>query len=107
MRHFVKLLLFPLMLLGASSLTACEEEIQRPEVTEPLMPDRGAEGTAGSIGDTEFTQLAVFNAGAGNESLYLLSIVTIHGMTRAILMSCAREVRMAARHGLLPPALQA
>ena len=76
MRHFVKLLLFPLMLLGASSLTACEEEIQRPEVTEPLMPDRGAEGTAGSIGGTEFTQLAVFNAGAGNEVFRIPSVVT-------------------------------
>jgi len=76
MRKITSLLLFPLLLAGVSTMTACEEEITRPKVTEPLMPDRGAEGTAGSIGSAEVTQLAVFNAGAGNEVFRIPSIVT-------------------------------
>lgn len=76
MRNLTKLILLPLMMMGASTLIACEEEIQRPEVIEPLMPDKGQEGTAGSIGETEFTQVAVFNAGAGNEVFRIPSIVT-------------------------------
>lgn len=40
------LLLLPLLLTVQSG---CTEEIRRPDVTEPLMPDIGPEGTAGSI----------------------------------------------------------
>ena len=57
-------------------LSACEEEIQRPEVIEPLMPDKGPEGTGGSIGSAEITQTVVFQAGAGQEVLRLPSVVT-------------------------------
>ena len=57
-------------------LSACEEEIQRPDVIEPLMPDKGPEGTGGSIGSAEITQTVVFQAGAGQEVFRIPSVVT-------------------------------
>ena len=57
-------------------VSGCEKEIQRPEVTEPLMPDLGPEGTAGTIGTAEVTRQTVFSAAANNEVYRIPSIIT-------------------------------
>ncbi len=56
--------------------SSCDKEIKRPEVTNPLMPDRGPEGTSGSIGSANVTQTSVFHSLPGNQVFRIPSIVT-------------------------------
>ena len=60
---FILTLLLPLLL--AVVPVSCEEEIQRPEVIEPLMPDAGPEGTAGTVSLDGVTRTTVCQAATG------------------------------------------
>ena len=75
-KYMFKLFLLSFMCSFMGVMTACEEEIQRPEVVTPLMPDKGPEGTVGTIGSAEISQTVVFNSGAGNEVYRIPSVVT-------------------------------
>lgn len=63
------LLLLPFLVCVPQS---CEEEIRRPEVIEPLMPDAGPEGTAGSVAMSDVEQSTVCCAGS---SLYRIPAI--------------------------------
>lgn len=71
----ISIVLAGLMTLS-TIVSGCEKEIQRPEVTEPLMPDLGPEGTAGTIGSAEVTRTTVFSAAANNEVFRIPSVIT-------------------------------
>ena len=55
---------------------SCSEEITRPEVTTPLMPDLGPEGTAGSVGLSNVTRTTICQAGTNVDVYRIPSIVT-------------------------------
>lgn len=76
MRQIFKLLIFSLVFSCTNLLAACDGDIKRPDITDPLMPDRGPEGTAGNIGSATVKQTTVFNSGAGNEVFRIPSMVT-------------------------------
>lgn len=76
MKTLSKYLILPMALLFLCGSSSCEKEIQRPEVTSPLMPDKGPEGTSGTIGTATVKQYTVFTAGAGNEVFRIPSVVT-------------------------------
>lgn len=71
----ISIVLAGLMTLS-TIVSGCEKEIQRPEVTEPLMPDLGPEGTEGTIGSAEVTRTTVFSAAANNEVFRIPSVIT-------------------------------
>ena len=64
-----------LMIASAGISTACTIEIQRPEVTDPLMPDKGPEGTE-SIGAASVKRTSVYHSGPNNQVYRIPSIVT-------------------------------
>lgn len=78
MKTFSKniLMAFAGLAVLSTAVAGCEKEIQRPEVTEPLMPDLGPEGTQGTIGSAEVTQISVFSALPNNEVFRIPSIIT-------------------------------
>lgn len=76
MKTLSKYLILPMALLFLCGSSSCEKEIHRPEVTSPLMPDKGPEGTSGTIGTATVKQYTVFTAGAGNEVFRIPSVVT-------------------------------
>ena len=63
------------MIASAGISTACTNEIQRPEVTDPLMPDKGPEGTE-SIGAASVKRTSVYHSGPNNQVYRIPSIVT-------------------------------
>ncbi len=69
------LMSFCLLFCGTSCTTACSDEIRRPDVIEPLMPDKGQEGS-GDIDKSSVTQSTVFSAGGNNQVYRIPSIVT-------------------------------
>lgn len=59
------------------ALSACgDDEIQRPAVTAPLMPDLGPEATEGTISLSQIETSTPFTAGTGANSYRIPSIVT-------------------------------
>ena len=70
------MLMSSVLVCSVPFMCSCEEEIIRPEVTEPLMPDLGPEGTAGSIGTAEVTQKVVFSAGPSGQTYRIPAMVT-------------------------------
>ena len=55
-----------LLLMLPCALSACgDDEIQRPEVTAPLMPDLGPEATEGTISLSQIETSTPFTAGTG------------------------------------------
>lgn len=64
-----------LLLAGATVSTACDNEIKRPDVTDPLMPDKGPEGSE-SIGTASVTRVSVFHSGTGNQVYRIPSVIT-------------------------------
>lgn len=66
-----------LLLMLPCALSACgDDEIQRPEVTAPLMPDLGPEATEGTISLSQIETSTPFTAGTGANSYRIPSIVT-------------------------------
>ncbi len=65
------------LLLGCQVLSCGSEEIQRPPVIEPLMPDNGPEGTAGSISMAGATQATICQAMAGGDVFRIPSIIAL------------------------------
>ena len=69
--------LVSLLALLPGTFTACaDDEIQRPEVITPLMPDLGPEATEGTISLSQIERSTPFTAGTGANSYRIPSMVT-------------------------------
>ena len=69
-----------LLLMLPCALSACgDDEIQRPEVTAPLMPDLGPEATEGTISLSQIETSTPFTAGTGAPSYRIPLTLRIGG----------------------------
>lgn len=75
---FRALLMAGLLVTPPLAFSACaDDEIQRPEVTEPLLPDPGPEGDEGTIKLEDAIHTVAFNSGSdGVNSFRIPAIVT-------------------------------
>lgn len=103
-----------LLVMLPCALSACaDDEIKRPDVTAPLMPELGPEGTEGTISLSQIESSTPFTAGTGANSYRIPSIVTAgevrcwssarramsRGWTRAIRTSWYAAARTTGRAG--------
>lgn len=65
-----------LMVSGTFVMVACNGDISRPEVKEPLMPDLGPEGALGKIDIASVKTETVFEAAGGNQVYRIPAIIT-------------------------------
>lgn len=85
MKNYKYFWIIPLVLILSCQILSCgSEEIQRPPVTEPLMPDHGPEGTAGSITMAGATQVTICSATAGGDVYRIPSIITLADSTMLV-----------------------
>ncbi|MBQ7194204.1 MAG: exo-alpha-sialidase [Bacteroidales bacterium] len=66
-----------LLLLSVQTLSCGSKEIERPPVTEPLMPDKGPEGTAGSVSMAGAVQTVICSAGTGTDLYRIPSVISL------------------------------
>lgn len=77
MRMYRAALMAGLLVMLPCALSACaDDEIKRPDVTAPLMPELGPEGTEGTISLSQIESSTPFTAGTGANSYRIPSIVT-------------------------------